>query len=78
MFTAHPADYGLEDFCTPEKFESKNVPADLVYFSDAAIGYEGANRKTDAWKIYHNIFEEGDMPTLHQALIISQAQWTPY
>ena len=89
MFTAQKGEYTLEDFCTPEKFESKNVPANLVYFSDAAIGYEDANGKTDAWKIYHNIFGRGryadgsssidNVPsTIDSILIVRNAKLTYY
>lgn len=37
MFTAHPADYELEDFCTPEKFENTI----LVHISDLLVGSYG-------------------------------------
>jgi len=43
MFTAQKGEYTLEDFCTPEKFENKNIPTDLVYISDGFIGH------TQAW-----------------------------
>lgn len=89
MFTAQKGEYTLEDFCTPEKFESKNVPDNLVYFSDSVIGYQNVDGTTNLWKYFHNIFGRGryadaassinNIPaTIDSILIVENAKLTYY